>query len=187
MNPEIQSLQTEADNFYCSLSSLTIHNDKDLALAAEQLVRLKAFLSRIEESRTRLVKPLNDHVKYINSEFHKITDKPKKLEALIRQIMMDYRKEQNAKLTEEQKKIEQALADSPFALSLAKESKLTQPKTIEGVTFKTTWQFEIVDPKLVPDKYKVIDETLVREAIRNGERQIPGIRIYSEERPAITP
>jgi len=184
-NAEILSLQTEANDLYSSLITLVIHSDEDLAFAAERYNDLKSFGNGIEDTRTKLVKPLNNHVKYINGEFHKVTDKLKELEEIIKQRMIEYRKEQAAKLGEEQKKIEQSLAGSPFALSLAKEAPLAQPKTVEGVTFKTVWGFELADFSLVPDQYKALDSSAIRAAIGSGERQIPGIRIYSEEIPAI--
>lgn len=40
------------------------------------------------------------------------------------------------------------------------------------------WDFEIVDIALVPREYFSLDERLVRQAIRSGIRDIPGLRVY---------
>lgn len=48
------------------------------------------------------------------------------------------------------------------------------------------WTFEILDPALVPDKYFIIDEALIRNAVRIQKiREIPGVRIYSETKVSL--
>lgn len=43
------------------------------------------------------------------------------------------------------------------------------------------WTFEVVDITKVPVLYLDVDTAVVRAAIRDGERDIPGLRIYQEE------
>jgi hypothetical protein len=43
------------------------------------------------------------------------------------------------------------------------------------------WHADIEDPNLVPKKYWVIDETLIKRDVDAGIRDIPGIRIYRED------
>jgi regulator of protease activity HflC (stomatin/prohibitin superfamily) len=67
----------------------------------------------------------------------------------------------------------------------------------EGMKYRRWWKYEVVDLALVPDAYtkRVINEDAVETAIKaattkKGEApsecsaSIPGIRIYSEDRPA---
>ncbi|WP_018619429.1 hypothetical protein [Spirosoma luteum] len=42
------------------------------------------------------------------------------------------------------------------------------------------WAFTIVDSNQVPNGYWSIDESLIKKAIADGTRDIPGIRIYQE-------
>lgn len=43
------------------------------------------------------------------------------------------------------------------------------------------WVFEIKDDKQIPREYMQVNETLIRGAINQGVREIPGVRIYQEE------
>ena len=55
-----------------------------------------------------------------------------------------------------------------------------------GSSFKAkgttkTWVHEITDASVVPRAYLIIDESKIRDAIRLGVRDIPGIRIFEKE------
>ena len=52
---------------------------------------------------------------------------------------------------------------------------------------RKVWKWELVNFALVADKFKVLNEVLVGKMVRAGERDIPGVRIYSEDEIAITP
>lgn len=43
------------------------------------------------------------------------------------------------------------------------------------------WVFEVTDAAQVPRAYMQVDEKLVRQAVADGARSIPGVRIYQEE------
>ncbi len=58
------------------------------------------------------------------------------------------------------------------------------PRTIRtaggSATMVTSWQFEITDPDSVPRQFLKVDETAIRKAVRDGLREIPGVRIFEE-------
>ena len=69
----------------------------------------------------------------------------------------------------------------------------------EGISYRRVWRYEVTDPALVPEPYtkRIVDEEAVHAAIKAatfipaGEKlsqcnaQIPGIRIYYEDRPVV--
>ncbi len=59
----------------------------------------------------------------------------------------------------------------------AKEKELAKQK-VKGI--RKTWKYEVVDTTKVPRNFCVPSDQLIREAIKNGVREIPGVRIYSE-------
>jgi hypothetical protein len=62
----------------------------------------------------------------------------------------------------------------------------TMTRTALGsATVKKVWTFEIIYPNLVPIVYLTIDEKKIREAVRAGVREIPGVRIYQDDQLAI--
>jgi hypothetical protein len=62
----------------------------------------------------------------------------------------------------------------------------TVARTAEGSAHvRKVWKFEIVDPGLVPEAYRVVDEGKVRQAVSAGVREIPGVRIFEESTTVI--
>jgi hypothetical protein len=62
----------------------------------------------------------------------------------------------------------------------------TMTRTALGsATVKKVWMFEVAFPAEVPRQYLIIDERLIREAVRAGVREIPGVRIYQDDQLAI--
>lgn len=59
------------------------------------------------------------------------------------------------------------------------------PKSVQtasgGFGTAKRWTWEVTDLALVPHEYMDIDRGKVTEAVRKGERVIPGIRIYQKE------
>ena len=53
-------------------------------------------------------------------------------------------------------------------------------------TFKKVWTFEVIDPKQIPYCYLILDEKAIRSSIRQGVREIPGIRIYQDEQLSVS-
>ena len=48
-------------------------------------------------------------------------------------------------------------------------------------TFRHDWAFEVTNPEMVPREYLEVNEARIRLAIRNGAREIAGLRIYPTE------
>jgi len=80
---------------------------------------------------------------------------------------------------------ERAKSDAEAAERAAAQAIVPSAKAsvyTEGrLTSRRRWKSEIVNPELVPSQYRVIDEKLIRAAVRAGEREIPGVRIWQEE------
>jgi type IV secretory pathway VirB10-like protein len=60
-----------------------------------------------------------------------------------------------------------------------------------GASTQKVWKFEIVDKALVPDRHKVVKDSLIRDEMRETLRatdappNIPGVRFYQEDRLAV--
>jgi hypothetical protein len=51
----------------------------------------------------------------------------------------------------------------------------------EGTTYEQEiWDFETTNPEEIPKKYFTLDDRSVRKAIFEGDRQIPGLRIFKK-------
>jgi chromosome segregation ATPase len=45
---------------------------------------------------------------------------------------------------------------------------------------RKVWSFEVTDAAQVPNEYKLVDDALIRDAVKMGIRAIPGVRIFEE-------
>lgn len=54
----------------------------------------------------------------------------------------------------------------------------TQTKAVKGL--RKSWVFEITDPAMVMRELCTPDEKLIREAVKNGLREAPGIKIFEK-------
>lgn len=72
---------------------------------------------------------------------------------------------------------------APLDLPAARPS-VTRTESGSAHTRKR-WKFEVVDAMQVPRQYLMVDDRLLRAAVSDGEREIPGVRIYAEDDLAV--
>lgn len=183
---EAADIVTRAQNFHIT--------SEELASDANNVLHWIAKAKKsLEERRKFFVQPLNDQVKKVNALFKEITGPLIKADAIIRSKVVDYR----IKLEEEARKEEEKLRRKAEAQQKKKEEKalakgeeppppppapkVEVPQTIGGVTITKPWTYGIEDINKVPRKYLTLDTVEVMQAIRQGIREIPGLRIYQKE------
>lgn len=61
-----------------------------------------------------------------------------------------------------------------------------EPPKVAGVATREVWKFRVVNPALVPDQYKVIDEARIRKVVQalKTDANIPGVEVYAERQIA---
>lgn len=59
---------------------------------------------------------------------------------------------------------------------------------VQGVSTTARWKHEVVDPSLVPDKWKVINDTALAQHARSLKKlaKVPGVRFYEDESYSVT-
>jgi hypothetical protein len=111
--------------------------------------------------------------------------------------MNAYRQEQEIKrLAAEKKAWEAAEAERKRLEAMAKKEGVELPpeeiepltpiepaqtvvRTEAGSAFeRKTWTFEIEDATQIPREFLMVDEKGIRAAVKNGAREIPGVRIF---------
>jgi hypothetical protein len=172
----------------------TIDNEDELSLASEALLRITKYLKGAEQGRKMLVQPLNDHVKMINNAVREKTEPVVQEEQRIRRMMGAYRAkvqaERAAQYAENQKKAAEAYGaeGSPIPEVVAPLPPDTSKKVVTGegsVQFTTVWKWEVVDLAQVPRSFLQLNEALITASVKAGLRDIPGIRIFSEQVPVV--
>jgi colicin import membrane protein len=99
------------------------------------------------------------------------------------------RRVEAAKRAEEQARIREMVAKETqpvVATAIAPVSEqASQIKTADvTVSVRKVWKFEVEDASRVPSAYRVVDERLIRKAVSEGVRDIPGVRIFEDEQIA---
>lgn len=90
------------------------------------------------------------------------------------------------------RKLQEEAIEAGMAEAEAKQIKVdipTAPATppvlrTEGGAKSTTamvWTFDILDANAIPREYLCVDEKKIRDAIKVGTREIPGVNIYQKE------
>ena len=155
---------------------------------------------RANDLRFSLTKPLDESKKRIMALFSPFIDQFEKATKIIKDKVRDYYFEQEEKARKAEK--ERLLAEAKQEEEIKKaqeedrepvveeipvipEVKVPE-KTVKGVaggsmTVKKIWKFTIVDEKLIPNEYRIVSEQLINEAIRNGAREISGVKIYEDK------
>ena len=60
--------------------------------------------------------------------------------------------------------------------------RIEQTARVEGISMQSNWKWRVVDPKLIPREYLIIDEKAVNAMVKakKGTTQIPGIEVYED-------
>lgn len=188
-------------------SKAVIENEEQLSVGVDILSEIKQRVKGVEAERAALVKPLNEHVKLINAKFKTVTEPLEEAahilsnKVLARQRVIQAEKSRIAEEQRKQKEEEllaaaakkEAIGDTEKAeqlLDYASKVKAREISTGHGTFTEAKsgitkrWTFEIVDLAATGkdgSQYLMLDSSKVREAIRQGVREIPGLRIFQEE------
>nr|WKN38686.1 hypothetical protein K4G66_08220 [Tunicatimonas sp. TK19036] len=166
-----------------------VNDESDKAVVASAIREAKQLIKQIGAARKAITTPLQEEVKRWVAKEKELVEP---IETAIRQadtLIQQYNERVVAqrqavlhKIAEEERirlqndsNAEQIQLES----DLKRQVAMAQHST-DGV--RKVWTFAVEDLALVPREYLVLDTQKVREAIRNGERHISGIRIYQQHR-----
>lgn len=206
-SPQVKALAAETNTLAVSYDGFAVATTEEYTSGAEALKSIKGQLSRINDERLKLTRPLDESKKRIMEFFRQFTDRMESAERQVKSGLLAYKQEQDrkareqqrlereraekreAKLREEAEKarekerdaradILEDRADSQIAAPVVSEAP-----TVKGISTRKIWRFEIVDRAAVPDTFKSIDEKKIGAVVRalKAEANIPGVKVYAEE------
>lgn len=169
-------------------------NDK----ASSLLSTINQLIKKADGERRALTDPLNQVAKAIKQRFDTSVIIPlEKARDIVREkqrtFMVAEREKREAearKLEEQRRKAEEQGREQRAANLAAKvdaaddaAKAASKSRGVAGGTsyLQKRWTFRVSDPMKVPREYLTVDETLIRNAIGNGVRQIDGVSIYQED------
>ena len=132
----------------------------------------KSFQSELERGETCLKRKISDHQYRLEME----------------------RRERDRKAREEAERLQRQLdkeakskgVEAPTVQTPVAQEAPTVVRTEAGSAHqRKTWAFEVVNEAAVPREYCAVDERKIREAVKNGVREIPGCRVFEKSETVI--
>jgi len=179
---EIVKIQNQNKPVISKAEALVIKVSDDESAAYKILQAIKERMKLVEDKRTSITKPMNKSLKEVNALFKTLSEPLKTADKIIRDKILAFRTKREEQAAKRQEKLiarAEEEEDENIAEALADKAAAVQANVGESQTMKR-WTFKVIDIKKVPRQYLVLDSVAVRDAIRDGERQIPGIDIYLE-------
>lgn len=191
---EIQVIEQECMN-YANLANVEVTNQEDADNANEILKKLTAGLKEIEKKRKSFTQPLNQSLKEINSTFKKAVEPIENAKSELSKKLMTWRAAEQKRIAEEQEKARKEeerrrkIQEAHKAKGHEVKEDITpvekpMPFAVQDTTkTRTQWTYEIQDVSQIPREYLQVNGPAITKAVREGVRDIPGVKIYQKEIP----
>ncbi len=135
----------------------------------------------IEIKRKELTEPLRSQTVKINDHAKKLTDPLDIIIDVANAKANAYQRhlEEVKRLEDEKLKAAASIFDAQDEIYIAPMEKIIRGDGAIAVT-KTEKKFRLVDITKVPEKYLMVDEKAINQALKMGINEIPGVEIYEE-------
>ena len=170
-----------------------------LTPATEDLSIISRLKKALEEKCKEYVAPLQAHVKAINDAFKALMEPIEVADQVTRKKILAFKAGQASIRLEQERinalRVEAARKEMELKGELTEEVGLVEvieapadrlETDLGDLGMATIWKFEVVDFALLPDRFKMENATLIGKVVRAGEREIPGVRIWSEKNLRVT-
>jgi len=133
----------------------------------------------IESKRKELTEPLRSQTVKINDHAKKLTDPLDIIIDVANAKANAYQRhlEEMKRLEDEKLKSAASLFDAQDEIYIAPMEKIIRGDGAIAVT-KTEKKFRLIDITKVPEKYLMVDEKAINQALKMGINEIPGVEIY---------
>ncbi|UJX41734.1 hypothetical protein K9F62_03260 [Desulfovibrio sp. JY] len=175
-------------------AAVDITSDEENTRAIEMGLQAKKLGKAIEDARKRFVADPGEFVRSVNALAKSFSEKLVGIEYGLKRKIGAYqqRKELERRKAEEEARRQaeelQAKLDAEAKAAHVEPVKIEAPavpkasgpvRTAEGTSYQhTEWRFEIQDDAAIPHEYLMPCEARIRQAVKDGARNIPGIRIF---------
>ena len=194
------SVAKELADTTAALAPITaVQSDADARRAKNAVKAVKAVVKLIAEARLSATRQADAWKKRVMEQEREFTAAANKEVARVDGLVGEYvtakaKAEEEARKAEEAKRLaelqeaqraaeaEAALTGNAVAVPVQMPDEEPQKKTpiVQGVTARTVWTFEIVNPDLVPRAYCAPDEKVIREymnAVKSSGADIDALKI----------
>ena len=162
-----------------------LRNEKGIALAmimilaAISLGIIAGLKSKIEEVRKSYTSPIRQHLDSVNQAFKDFTAPLTEADSINRKKMKEFKDIEAQKMAIAEKEME---TKGEVTVELQEPAPERVHTATSTVGTRKVWKWELEDFSIVPDEYKVLNESLLTSFARStkGTKKIPGIKIYED-------
>jgi hypothetical protein len=181
---------TKAELIVREARGMVVRDKDSLTAAVDFLGKIAIAKKEVDSRRRFFVDPLNQQVKNINDLFRNYSNPLGEADRIVRNKVLVYQAEEAKRVAEEQQKAFEETskhATEEFVpINIVEEPGKMVRAGAGSATTRQVWTFKIVDPSLVPDEYKMIDEKKIAAVVKAGVRSIPGVEIYPTSSLVVT-
>ena len=203
----VQDLDKDVGRMVEIYEGYEVANATDYEAAARDLKAIKAMISKVEEERFAITRPMDAAKKAVMDFFRPFTDRLTRAEGNVKRALTTWKTEQDRIAQEKARKEQERARKEREKLEKQAEKARAQGKEeraqtledraetvtaapveseapkVKGISTRTVWKFEVTDESQVPREYLSVDHTKIGGVVRalKNAANIPGVRVYSEE------
>lgn len=183
--------------------STDVTDEQSAKAVIEVLGKIVGARKLAEEQRTAITKPLLDEKRQVDNRFKELAGPLDGAEQALKSVVAAYREKVEAERRERIAKEErnrrerQAREDAKAAKEkrepirhaaprIEAEPEPTMRSGGHAATVRKVWKIEVLDATAVPRHYCKPDEQAIRSAVKDGVREIDGVRIYEDDQVAVS-
>ncbi|MCK5016387.1 MAG: hypothetical protein KAS32_04870 [Candidatus Peribacteraceae bacterium] len=180
---EIKVLERQVSPLVKASQEYKIASVEDVDKASAILKGLRDTERNIEAERQKFTKPLNQTLRNINATFKEIAAPLVEARRVLTQRVIVWKTTERERIEKEEarrRKIQEAHEKKGHEVKAPVYIERPDSK-IGSTQTRKVWVSAVADFSKVPDDYKMLDNVAVNQAIRNGVREIKGLKIYQKE------
>lgn len=192
-----------------SAEKAVMKTQNDIDSANTALAKLDHAIKQLEARRLKITTPINKGLMETNNLFKEVKAPLKIAYAILEGKVMSWREsekavrrrendllmeetrlenERIAKEEERRRKIRQShldkghkVRDEPIEIERKIAPIVPELKHTDSTKVRKDWRWEVIDESKIPRSFFVLDTVHIGKLVRQGTREISGIRIYQDE------
>lgn len=174
---QLAMYDVQVDKVVMMANQIKVSDSIGAERALEFAGEARKIKKRIEGTRLKITEPYRDFVSEINATAKRYTERLDAVSTAIEAKLTTWKQEEAKKAAEIDLSASLENGDA-LILATTDTSKINVANC--SAYDRDVWKYEVADIFQVPIDYLEVNQNSVKLAIKNGLRNIPGLRIYKE-------